>query len=187
MVLIYLLIVVNFHSWVDPLAILLALPVALAGIVWALFITGTSLSVPALTGAIMCMGVSTANSVLVISYARDRLSELLSDSRVIAQAATHNPALTAAMDAGRARLRPVMMTALAMMIGMLPMAIGHGEGGEQNAPLARAVIGGLFFATFATLFLVPVLFSLFHRRDHERTANAASDAPAHAATPSSYS
>ncbi|WP_144431964.1 efflux RND transporter permease subunit, partial [Pseudomonas syringae group genomosp. 3] len=151
-VLIYLLIVVNFQSWIDPAVIVSGLCAALAGIVWMLFATGTTLSVPALTGAIMCMGVATANSVLVISFARERLQEL-------------GDATAAALQAGIARLRPVLMTALAMMLGMLPMALGMGEGGEQNAPLGRAVIGGLLFATVATLLFVPVLFSLAHRND----------------------
>jgi CzcA family heavy metal efflux pump len=155
-VLIYLLIVVNFQSWVDPAVIVSGLCAALAGIVWMLFATGTTLSVPALTGAIMCMGVATANSVLVISFARERLQEL-------------GDATAAALEAGIARLRPVLMTALAMTLGMLPMALGVGEGGEQNAPLGRAVIGGLLFATVATLLFVPVLFSLAHRNDF-RTA-----------------
>ncbi len=157
-VLIYLLIVVNFQSWLDPFVIITALPAALAGIIWMLFATGTTLSVPALTGAIMCMGVATANSILVVSFARERLAE-------------HGEAVTAALEAGTTRFRPVLMTALAMMIGMLPMAIGFGEGGEQNAPLGRAVIGGLLVATVATLFFVPVVFSLVHRRD-PRTAPA---------------
>jgi multidrug efflux pump subunit AcrB len=150
-VLIYLLIVVNFQSWTDPLIIISALPAALAGIVWMLFISGTTLSVPALTGAIMCMGVATANSVLVISFARERLTAL------------GDPA-AAALEAGFVRIRPVLMTALAMIIGMAPMALGLGEGGEQNAPLGRAVIGGLVFATLATLFLVPVVFAALHGR-----------------------
>ncbi|MBU3077589.1 efflux RND transporter permease subunit [Sphingomonas quercus] len=150
-VLIYLLIVVNFQSWIDPLVIISALPAALAGIVWMLFATHTPLSVPALTGAIMCMGVATANSVLVVTFARERL------------AATGN-ALRAAAEAGATRFRPVLMTALAMIIGMAPMALGLGEGGEQNAPLGRAVIGGLICATLATLIFVPVLFSLAHAR-----------------------
>jgi len=150
-VLIYFLIVVNFQSWRDPLVIVSALPAALAGIVWMLFATRTTLSVPALTGAIMCMGVATANSVLVISFARERLDEL-------------GDAVAAALDAGFVRFRPVLMTALAMMIGMVPMAMGLGEGGEQNAPLGRAVIGGLLFATLATLVLVPLLFSMVHGR-----------------------
>jgi multidrug efflux pump subunit AcrB len=153
-VLIYLLIVVNFQSWLDPFVIVTALPTALAGIVWILFATGTTLSVPALTGAIMCMGVATANSILVISFARERL-------------AAGADALTAALDAGATRFRPVLMTALAMIIGMAPMAIEPG----QNAPLGRAVIGGLLFATGATLFLVPAMFSLVHARD--RSAEAA--------------
>jgi multidrug efflux pump subunit AcrB len=148
-VLIYFLIVVNFQSWRDPLVIISALPAALAGIVWMLFATRTTLSVPALTGAIMCMGVATANSVLVISFARERLEEW-------------GDPLAAALDAGFVRFRPVLMTALAMMIGMIPMALGLGEGGEQNAPLGRAVIGGLCFATVATLVIVPLIFSLVH-------------------------
>jgi multidrug efflux pump subunit AcrB len=155
-VLIYLLIVVNFQSWLDPFVIVMALPSALAGIVWMLFATGTTLSVPALTGAIMCMGVATANSILVISFARERL------------AAGAN-ALTAAIEAGGTRFRPVLMTALAMIIGMAPMAIEPG----QNAPLGRAVIGGLIFATFATLFLVPTVFSLVHGRERKSPATAA--------------
>jgi multidrug efflux pump subunit AcrB len=150
-VLIYLLIVVNFQSWADPFVIITALPAALAGIVWMLFATHTTLSVPALTGAIMCMGVATANSVLVISFAKERLDE-------------HGDAVAAAIEAGFVRLRPVVMTALAMIIGMLPMALGLGEGGEQNAPLGRAVVGGLCFATIATLIFVPVVFSIIHQR-----------------------
>ena len=159
-VLIYLLIVVNFQSWSDPFVIVSALPAAIAGIVWMLFATHTTLSVPALTGAIMCMGVATANSVLVISFARERLAQL-------------GDAVEAAVDAGFVRFRPVLMTALAMMIGMLPMALGLGEGGEQNAPLGRAVIGGLLFATVATLVFVPVVFSLVHARPPRRPAGAA--------------
>jgi multidrug efflux pump subunit AcrB len=150
-VLIYLLIVVNFQSWLDPFVIITALPAALAGIVWILFATGTTLSVPALTGAIMCMGVATANSILVVSFARERLNAT-------------GDAVLAAVDAGFTRFRPVLMTALAMIIGMAPMALGLGEGGEQNAPLGRAVIGGLIFATLATLMFVPVVFSLVHGR-----------------------
>ncbi|ACT51986.1 efflux RND transporter permease subunit [Methylovorus glucosotrophus] len=150
-VLIYLLIVVNFQSWSDPFVIVSALPAAIAGIIWMLFATFTPLSVPALTGAIMCMGVATANSVLVISFARERL-EVLGD------------ATAAALEAGFVRFRPVLMTALAMMIGMAPMALGLGEGGEQNAPLGRAVIGGLLFATTTTLIFVPVVFSMVHAR-----------------------
>jgi multidrug efflux pump subunit AcrB len=151
-VLIYLLIVVNFQSWSDPLVIVTALPAALAGIVWTLFATGTTLSVPALTGAIMCMGVATANSVLIISFARERLAEI-------------GDPIQAALEAGFVRFRPVLMTALAMIIGMAPMALALGEGGEQNAPLGRAVVGGLVFATVATLMFVPVVFSLVHRRE----------------------
>ncbi|TLZ20466.1 MAG: efflux RND transporter permease subunit, partial [Gammaproteobacteria bacterium] len=150
-VLIYLLIVVNFQSWSDPFVIVCALPAALAGIVWMLFATGTTLSVPALTGAIMCMGVATANSVLVVSFARERLEEL-------------GDPVAAALEAGFVRFRPVLMTALAMIIGMAPMALALGEGGEQNAPLGRAVIGGLACATIATLVFVPVVFSLVHRK-----------------------
>ena len=151
-VLIYLLIVVNFQSWSDPFVIVTALPAALAGIVWMLFATQTTLSVPALTGAIMCMGVATANSVLVISFARERLAEL-------------GDPVAAAIEAGFVRFRPVLMTALAMIIGMAPMALGLGEGGEQNAPLGRAVVGGLICATFATLMFVPVVFSILHARE----------------------
>jgi len=147
--LVYLLIVVNFQSWLDPFIILMALPAALAGIVWFLFVTRTTLSVPALTGAIMCMGVATANSILVVSFSKERLE------------AGKTPA-EAALEAGFTRFRPVLMTALAMIIGMVPMSLGLGEGGEQNAPLGRAVIGGLIFATMATLFFVPVFFSFIH-------------------------
>jgi len=150
-VLIYLLIVVNFQSWADPAVIISALPAGLAGIVCMLFVSRTTLSVPALTGAIMCMGVATANSVLVISFARERYAAL-------------GDPVAAAIEAGFVRFRPVVMTALAMMIGMTPMALGLGEGGEQNAPLGRAVIGGLMFATIATLVFVPVVFSLAHKR-----------------------
>ncbi|MBB6188540.1 efflux RND transporter permease subunit [Rhodanobacter sp. MP7CTX1] len=159
-VLVYLLIVVNFQSWLDPMIIIAALPAALAGLVWMLFLTGTPLSVPALMGAIMCMGVATANSILVISFARERLDH-------------HNDPVRAAIEAGFARFRPVLMTAFAMIIGMVPMALGMGEGGEQNAPLGRAVIGGLLLATAATLFFVPTFFSLIHRRhtaDHDAAA-----------------
>jgi multidrug efflux pump subunit AcrB len=167
-VLIYLLIVVNFQSWLDPFVIITALPAALAGIVWMLFLTGTTLSVPALTGAIMCMGVATANSILIVSFARERLTE-------------GADAVAAAIDAGFIRFRPVLMTALAMIIGMAPMAFGMGEGGEQNAPLGRAVIGGLIFATCATLFFVPAIFSLVHARQHPargETADPALPTPA---------
>ena len=155
-VLVYLLIVVNFQSWTDPFIIITALPAALAGIVWMLFITHTTVSVPVLTGAIMCMGLATANSILVVSFARERMRHGDSASQ-------------AAQQAGFTRLRPVIMTALAMIIGMLPMALGLGEGGEQNAPLGRAVIGGLIFATVATLFLVPAVFALVHGQKSERS------------------
>jgi multidrug efflux pump subunit AcrB len=159
-VLIYLLIVVNFQSWSDPFVIVSALPAALAGIVWMLFATHTTLSVPALTGAIMCMGVATANSVLVIAFARERFEEL-------------GDPVAAALDAGFVRFRPVLMTALAMIIGMTPMALGLGEGGEQNAPLGRAVIGGLIFATTATLMFVPVVFSMVHKKQQPATSATA--------------
>jgi multidrug efflux pump subunit AcrB len=148
-VLVYLLMVVNFQSWLDPFIIITALPAALAGIVWTLFATGTTVSVPALTGAIMAMGIATANSILVVSFAREQL-----------QAGVE--ATQAAIEAGFGRFRPVIMTALAMIIGMVPMALGLGEGGEQNAPLGRAVIGGLLFATVATLLFVPVVFAMIH-------------------------
>jgi multidrug efflux pump subunit AcrB len=147
--LVYLLIVVNFQSWLDPFIIISALPAALSGIAWFLFMTHTTLSVPALTGSIMCMGVATANSILVVSFAKEQMEE-------------GKDAIEAALQAGFTRFRPVLMTALAMMIGMVPMALGLGEGGEQNAPLGRAVIGGLMFATVATLFFVPVFFSVLH-------------------------
>jgi CzcA family heavy metal efflux pump len=154
-VLVYALIVVNFQSWLDPFIIIVALPGALAGIVWMLFITGTHISVPALTGAIMCMGVATANSILVVSFAKEQMEEGRS-------------AAEAALAAGFTRFRPVIMTALAMIIGMVPMALGLGDGGEQNAPLGRAVIGGLLLATFGTLTFVPLFFSLMHRNDPPR-------------------
>ena len=141
------MIVVNFQSWLDPFIIITALPGALAGIVWMLFMTGTTLSVPALTGAIMCMGIATANSILLVSFARE------------GHGAGPRRRQTAALEAGFTRFRPVLMTALAMIIGMLPMAFAFGEGGEQNAPLGRAVIGGLLVATIATLFFVPTVFS----------------------------
>jgi multidrug efflux pump subunit AcrB len=150
-VLVYLVIVVNFQSWLDPFIIITALPGAIAGIVWMLFMTGTTLSVPALTGAIMCMGIATANSVLLVSFAREGLTDGLDSA-------------AAALEAGFTRFRPVLMTALAMIIGMVPMALALGEGGEQNAPLGRAVIGGLTVATLATLFFVPTVFSVLHRR-----------------------
>jgi len=154
--LVYLLIVVNFQSWLDPFIIISALPAALAGIVWMLFLTHTTFSVPSLTGAIMCMGVATANSILVVSFAKDELAR----GRASAEAA---------VDAGFTRFRPVLMTALAMIIGMVPMALGFGEGGEQNAPLGRAVIGGLTLATAATLFFVPAVFALLHGRARRET------------------
>jgi multidrug efflux pump subunit AcrB len=148
-ILVYLLIVVNFQSWLDPFIMISALPASLAGIAWFLFITRTTLSVPALTGSIMCMGVATSNSILVVSFATEQMRE-------------GKDSLTAALEAGFTRFRPVIMTALAMIIGMVPMALGLGEGGEQNAPLGRAVIGGLLFATVATLFFVPTFFSVMH-------------------------
>jgi multidrug efflux pump subunit AcrB len=154
--LVYLLIVVNFQSWLDPFLIISALPAALAGIAWFLFLTNTRLSVPALTGTIMCMGVATANSILVVSFAREQMEAMVGDAR------------QAALNAGFVRLRPVVMTALAMIIGMVPMALGLGDGGEQNAPLGRAVIGGLLLATVATLFFVPTFFSFIHTRLERR-------------------
>jgi multidrug efflux pump subunit AcrB len=149
-VLVYLLIVVNFQSWLEPFIIVAALPCALAGIIWILFITGTTLSVPALMGTIMCMGVATSNSVLVVTFANEKLHEL-------------RDSYQAALQAGYIRVRPVIMTALAMIIGMVPMALGLGEGGEQNAPLGRAVIGGLVLATVGTLFFVPTLFMMVRK------------------------
>jgi multidrug efflux pump subunit AcrB len=163
--LVYLLIVVNFQSWLDPFLIIAALPAALAGIVWFLFLTNTRLSVPALTGAIMCMGVATANSILVVSFAREQLEVLVGDAR------------QAALNAGFVRLRPVVMTAMAMIIGMVPMALGLGDGGEQNAPLGRAVIGGLLLATVATLFFVPTSFAFIHSRLERRRKARQSAAP----------
>lgn len=160
-VLAYLLIVVNFQSWLDPFIIITALPGALAGICWMLLLTHTTLNVPSLTGAIMCMGVATSNSILMVSFAREQMEE-------------GKHARDAAIEAGFVRIRPVLMTALAMIIGMLPMAVGLGEGGEQNAPLGRAVIGGLIFATFATLFFVPCVFSMIHGRRGHRPAPGAS-------------
>jgi multidrug efflux pump subunit AcrB len=146
--------VVNFQSWLDPFIILMALPGALAGILWALFVTGTTLSVPALMGCIMAIGVATSNSILMVTFANEQRAAALGgyDAR------------TAALAAGRTRLRPVMMTALAMLIGMLPMSLGLGEGGEQNAPLGRAVIGGLTVATFYTLLFVPAAYSVFKQK-----------------------
>jgi multidrug efflux pump subunit AcrB len=169
-VLVYLLIVVNFQSWLDPFVIITALPAALAGIALFLFITHTTLSVPALMGAIMCMGVATSNSILVISFAKERLLH-------------HGDAVIAALEAGTTRFRPVIMTALAMIIGMIPMALGLGDGGEQNAPLGRAVIGGLLCATVATLVFVPSVFALLHGRsrhaDSQPTGKAENE-PLHA-------
>src|SRR6201997_4850444 len=155
--LVYLLIVINFQSWLDPFIIITALPGALAGICWFLLLTHTTLSMPSLAGAVMCMGVATANSILMVSFAREQLDEGI-------------PAFKAAVAAGYTRIRPVLMTALAMIIGMVPMALGFGEGGEQNAPLGRAVIGGLLFATVATLFFVPSVFAIFHGRREARRA-----------------
>jgi multidrug efflux pump subunit AcrB len=163
-VLAYLLIVVNFQSWLDPFIIITALPGALAGICWTLLLTHTTLNVPSLTGAIMCMGVATANSILMVSFAREQLDE-------------GKNARDAAVEAGFVRIRPVLMTALAMIIGMVPMAVGLGEGGEQNAPLGRAVIGGLVFATFATLFFVPCVFSMIHGRRGRKAARHGSLSP----------
>jgi multidrug efflux pump subunit AcrB len=165
-VMIYLLIVINFQSWADPFIIVAALPAALAGIAWMLFVSGTPLSVPALTGAIMCMGVATANSILVVSFAREKLAEL-------------GDAAAAAFEAGITRFRPVLMTALAMIIGMAPMALGLGDGGEQNAPLGRAVIGGLLVATCASLIFVPTVFSIIHGRRamaHDRRSEGSAHA-----------
>jgi multidrug efflux pump subunit AcrB len=159
-VLVYMLIVINFQSWLDPFIIITALPAALTGIVLCLFLTHTTLSVPALMGALMCMGIATANSILVISFAKERLRE-------------HGDSIRAALEAGTTRFRPVVMTALAMVIGMVPMALGLGDGGEQNAPLGRAVIGGLMAATVATLLFVPAVFSLLHRKARNREAGAA--------------
>jgi multidrug efflux pump subunit AcrB len=163
-VLAYLLIVVNFQSWTDPFIIITALPGALAGICWFLLLTHTTLNVPSFTGAIMCMGVATANSILMVSFAREQMTE-------------GKNALEAALEAGFVRIRPVIMTAMAMIIGMIPIAIGLGEGGEQNAPLGRAVIGGLAFATFATLFFVPCVFYLIHGRQSRKRRGGAGVAP----------
>jgi multidrug efflux pump subunit AcrB len=157
-VLVYLIMAVNFQSWLDPFIILMALPGALAGIVWILFLTQTTFSVPSLMGSIMCIGVATANSILMVVFANDQREEGM-DSR------------SAALSAGHTRIRPVIMTATAMIIGMLPMALGMGEGGEQNAPLGRAVIGGLILATITTLFVVPLVYSMLRTKppvDHER-------------------
>ncbi len=158
---VYLLLVVNLQSWNEAFLIITALPGALAGICWMLFLTHTSLSIPALMGAIMCIGVATSNSVLVITFANERFAET-------------RDAFQSALEAGATRLRPVIMTALAMMTGMIPMALGLGEGGEQNAPLGRAVIGGLLFATLATLFFVPAIFALVRGRQ-ANTATVSED------------
>jgi multidrug efflux pump subunit AcrB len=166
-VLVYMLIVVNFQSWLDPFIIITALPAAMAGIVLMLFFTHTTLSVPALMGALMCVGVATANSILVVSFAKERLQ-------------LHGDALRAAIEAGNTRFRPVIMTALAMMIGMVPMALGLGDGGEQNAPLGRAVIGGLLCATIATLVFVPSVFTLFHHNTQIKTSELSEDIQDHA-------
>ena len=170
-VLVYLLLVVNFQSWLDPFIIISALPGALAGVVWALYLTFTTMSVPALMGAIMSLGVATSNAVLVVTFARNNLDQGMSPAE-------------AALKAGAGRLRPVLMTALAMVIGMLPMSLGLGEGGEQNAPLGRAVIGGLFVATIATLFFVPVVFSILHRRQLRPAVASNGQPETHLAFPS---
>jgi multidrug efflux pump subunit AcrB len=154
-VLVYFLMVINFQSWTDPFIIIMALPGALCGIIWMLFVTGTTLNVPSLMGAIMAIGVATSNSILLITFANDERCEGDKDARA------------AALSAGHTRMRPVMMTALAMIIGMLPMALGFGEGGEQNAPLGRAVIGGLIVATITTLFFVPVVYSILRKKEFE--------------------
>ena len=157
-VLVYLLMTVNFQSWLDPFIILMALPGAIAGILWMLFLTGTTLSVPSLMGSIMCVGVATANSILIVTFANDQRETAIS-------------AYEAMLAAGHARVRPVLMTASAMILGMVPMALGMGEGGEQNAPLGRAVIGGLMFATVTTLFVVPIVYTYLRTKppvDHER-------------------
>jgi len=161
-ILVFLLMVIKFQSWLDPMIVLLAVPFALSGVTWALYLTGTYLSVPALMGGLMCIGLATANSILVVSFAADRMAEGYT-------------AVEAAVAAGFTRLRPVVMTAAAMVLGMLPMALALGEGGEQNAPLGRAVIGGLSFATFATLVFVPAMFALLHRNS---AAEPALPAPA---------
>ncbi|WP_158820715.1 efflux RND transporter permease subunit [Granulicella sp. S156] len=166
-VLVYMLIVVNFQSWLDPFIIITALPAAMAGIVLMLFFTHTRLSVPALMGALMCVGVATANSILVVSFAKERLE-------------SHGDSSRAAIEAGNTRFRPVIMTALAMIIGMVPMALGLGDGGEQNAPLGRAVIGGLMCATIATLVFVPAVFSLFHKRSKPTISEPTKESPEHA-------
>jgi multidrug efflux pump subunit AcrB len=153
-ILVYLVLVINFQSWLDPAIVLMAVPFALGGVMWMLFLSGTHLSVPALMGTLMCIGLTTANSILVVTFANQRMAE-------------GDDPLTAAAAAGYTRLRPVLMTAGAMILGMIPMALGVGEGGEQNAPLARAVIGGLLFATFATLIFVPTMFRLLRRQKRD--------------------
>jgi multidrug efflux pump subunit AcrB len=168
--LVYLLMVVNFQSWLDPFIIIMALPGALCGIVWILFLTRTTLSVPSLMGAIMSVGVATANSILLVTFANDLRKE-------------GKDALTAALEAGHTRLRPVLMTALAMIIGMLPMSLGLGEGGEQNAPLGRAVIGGLLVATIATLFLVPVVYAALRKKAAHRPDETINEELADCPTP----
>jgi multidrug efflux pump subunit AcrB len=149
-VLVYLFLVINFQSWIDPLIVLMAVPFALIGVLWMLYLSGTHMSVPALMGTLMCIGLTTANSILVVTFANQRM-------------AAGDDATLAAATAGYTRMRPVLMTAGAMILGMIPMALGIGEGGEQNAPLARAVIGGLLFATFATLVFVPTVYRLLRR------------------------
>jgi multidrug efflux pump subunit AcrB len=158
-VLVFLLLVINFQSWIDPLIVLMAVPFALGGVMWMLFVSQTHISVPALMGTLMCIGLTTANSILVVTFANQRR-------------AAGSDARTAAIEAGYTRLRPVLMTAGAMILGMIPMALGVGEGGEQNAPLARAVIGGLLFATAATLVFVPTMYSLLRRKPKGMTATA---------------
>ncbi len=162
-VLVYFLMVVNFQSWTDPFIIIMALPGALCGIIWMLFLTGTTLNVPSLMGAIMAIGVATSNSILLVTFAND-------------ERCVGKNAFDAALSAGHTRLRPVVMTALAMIIGMLPMSLGLGEGGEQNAPLGRAVIGGLLIATFATLFFVPVVYSILRKKDFTEDSEEEVDA-----------
>jgi len=172
-VLVYLLMVVNFQSWTDPFIILTALPGAFAGIIWALYLSGTTLSVPSLMGAIMTIGVATANAILLVSFANTRLQ-------------AGRDAIGAALEAGSTRLRPVLMTAGAMIVGMIPMALGLGEGGEQNAPLGRAVIGGLLLATLTTLLFVPVVFSLLRRHGAPRLEEE-EETPAHSSSSASVS
>jgi multidrug efflux pump subunit AcrB len=170
-VLVYLFLVINFQSWIDPLIVLMAVPFALCGVMWMLFLTQTHLSVPALMGTLMCIGLTTANSILVVSFANQRMEE--GDSPLLAAAT-----------AGYTRIRPVLMTAGAMILGMIPMALGVGEGGEQNAPLARAVIGGLLFATFATLVFVPVMYRLLRRHPSSREDTGHSTDPTFSHAPS---